>query len=88
VLQTRGTITDDVEHVPGGKTFFWAGEYSDNLNERATHVTDLNVFADFEPKLSPRPRTATSSSWPTSSPSCSSRCASSAAVPASWPWTR
>src|SRR4029450_13929285 len=24
VLQTRGTITDDVEHVPGGKTFFWA----------------------------------------------------------------
>ena len=53
VLQTRGTITDDVEHVPGGKTFFWAGEYSDNLNERATHVTDLNVFADFKPKLSP-----------------------------------
>ena len=53
VLQTRGTITDDVEHVPGGKTFFWAGEYSENLNERVTHVTDLNVFADFEPKLSP-----------------------------------
>src|SRR6476661_8810939 len=52
VLQTRGTITDDVEHVPGGKTFFWAGEYSDNLNERVTHVTDLNVFADFQPKLS------------------------------------
>jgi sugar/nucleoside kinase (ribokinase family) len=53
VLQTRGTITDDVEHVPGGKTFFWAGEYSDNLNERVTHATDLNVFADFQPKLSP-----------------------------------
>ena len=53
VLQTRGTITDDVEHVPGGKTFFWAGEYSDNLNERVTHATDLNVFETFEPKLSP-----------------------------------
>ena len=52
VLQTRGTVTDDVEHVPGGKTFFWAGEYSDNLNERVTHVTDLNVFETFEPKLS------------------------------------
>ena len=52
VLQTRGTITDDVEHVPGGKTFFWAGEYSDNLNERVTHATDLNVFETFEPKLS------------------------------------
>jgi sugar/nucleoside kinase (ribokinase family) len=38
--------------VPGGKTFFWAGEYSDNLNERVTHVTDLNVFETFEPKLS------------------------------------
>ena len=52
VLQTRGTITDDVEHVPGGKTFFWSGEYSDNLNERETLVTDLNVFETFEPKLS------------------------------------
>src|SRR4029079_5276200 len=27
VLRTRGTITDDVEVIPDGKTFFWAGEY-------------------------------------------------------------
>jgi len=53
VLQTRGTITDDVEHVEGGKTFFWAGEYHDNLNRRETLETSLNVFRDFEPKLSP-----------------------------------
>lgn len=53
VLQTRGTITDDVERVPGGKTFFWAGEYFDNLNRRETLQTSLNVFEDFEPKLSP-----------------------------------
>ncbi len=52
VLQTCGTVIDDVEHVPGGKTFFWAGEYSDNLNARLTHATDLNVFETFEPKLS------------------------------------
>jgi sugar/nucleoside kinase (ribokinase family) len=52
VLGTRGTITDDVEHVAGGKTFFWKGEYHDNLNSRETHVTDLNVFETFEPKLS------------------------------------
>jgi sugar/nucleoside kinase (ribokinase family) len=52
VLQTRGTVTDDVERVAGGKTFFWSGEYADNLNSRETLVTDLNVFADFEPKLS------------------------------------
>src|SRR3954469_23295277 len=52
VLRTRGTITDDVEHVAGGRTFFWKGVYSDNLNERETLVTDLNVFESFEPKLS------------------------------------
>ena len=34
-----------------GKTFFWSGRYSENLNERITLVTDLNVFADFKPKL-------------------------------------
>jgi sugar/nucleoside kinase (ribokinase family) len=53
VLRTRGTITDDVEHIPGGKTFFWAGEYHDNLNSRETLQTALNVFQDFQPKLSP-----------------------------------
>jgi sugar/nucleoside kinase (ribokinase family) len=53
VLRTRGTVTDDVEHVPGGKTFFWAGEYHDNLNSRQTLETSLNVFEDFQPKLSP-----------------------------------
>jgi sugar/nucleoside kinase (ribokinase family) len=53
VLRTRGTITDDVEHVPGGKTFFWAGEYHDNLNSRTTLETELNVFEHFQPKLSP-----------------------------------
>jgi sugar/nucleoside kinase (ribokinase family) len=52
VLRTRGTITDDVEHVAGGKTFFWAGEYHENLNVRRTLQTDLNVFESFDPKLS------------------------------------
>jgi sugar/nucleoside kinase (ribokinase family) len=51
-LRTRGTIVDDVEHVPGGKTFFWSGLYSDNLNMRETLQTDLNVFETFDPKLS------------------------------------
>jgi sugar/nucleoside kinase (ribokinase family) len=45
--------TIDVEGLEraAGKTFFWAGKYSENLNERTTLVTDLNVFADFKPKL-------------------------------------
>src|SRR5918996_3589520 len=48
----RGVNTDDIEHVPGGKTFFWRGEYEWNLNVRHTLDTQLNVFGDFEPKLS------------------------------------
>lgn len=52
LLGTRGTNTDDVERVPGGKTFFWQGKYHDDLNTRDTIVTELNVFETFEPKLS------------------------------------
>jgi sugar/nucleoside kinase (ribokinase family) len=57
-LRTRGTNTDDVEHVPGGKTFFWKGVYADDLNDRETLQTDLNVFEHFQPKLSPASRDA------------------------------
>jgi sugar/nucleoside kinase (ribokinase family) len=39
-----------LERAPG-KCFFWAGKYSENLNERVTLCTELNVFADFNPKL-------------------------------------
>ena len=56
VLRGRGVNTDDIEHVPGGKTFFWSGEYGWDFNDRTTHDTQLNVFADFEPKLSPASR--------------------------------
>jgi sugar/nucleoside kinase (ribokinase family) len=34
-----------------GKTFFWAGRYSTNMNERTTLATELNVFANFRPTL-------------------------------------
>jgi sugar/nucleoside kinase (ribokinase family) len=34
-----------------GKTFFWSGRYSQNLNERLTLATELNVFAEFKPQL-------------------------------------
>src|SRR5580658_6551430 len=36
-----------------GKTFFWAGRYNQNMNERTTLVTELNVFANFQPTLPP-----------------------------------
>jgi sugar/nucleoside kinase (ribokinase family) len=34
-----------------GKTFFWAGRYGQDPNERVTLATELNVFASFRPKL-------------------------------------
>ena len=58
ILRNRGVLTDDVEHVPGGKTFFWAGRYHRDINHRDTLQTDLNVFEDFQPKLSPPSRDA------------------------------
>jgi len=39
-----------LERAPG-KSFFWSGRYSQNMNERTTLVTELNVFASFRPKL-------------------------------------
>jgi sugar/nucleoside kinase (ribokinase family) len=56
ILQTRGTDTGDVEHVSGGKTFFWKGEYGWDLNSRETLDTQLNVFETFDPVLSPQAR--------------------------------
>ena len=58
ILHARGVLTDDVEHVRGGKTFFWAGRYHRDINQRDTLQTDLNVFEDFQPKLSAESRSA------------------------------
>jgi len=50
IFHGRKIDIEGLEHA-AGKTFFWAGKYSENLNERITLVTELNVFADFKPKL-------------------------------------
>src|SRR5437899_11649038 len=50
LLAGRGIDLAGLERVPG-KTFFWAGVYSADMNDRTTLRTDLNVFADFQPKL-------------------------------------
>ncbi len=49
-LASRGADTAGIERV-AGKTFRWAGRYSANLASRETLDTQLNVFADFRPKL-------------------------------------
>jgi len=51
LLQAHQIDLEGMQRVPGGKTFFWAGVYSADMNDRTTLVTDLNVFADFNPKL-------------------------------------
>ncbi|HLJ14620.1 MAG TPA: PfkB family carbohydrate kinase [Bryobacteraceae bacterium] len=56
LLASRGIDLEGLERVPG-KTFFWSGVYSDDMNDRSTLQTDLNVFAGFQPKLPPRYRT-------------------------------
>ena len=50
ILVDHGIDLSGLEKVPG-KTFFWSGVYSQNMNERTTLTTDLNVFADFNPNL-------------------------------------
>ncbi|HEV3152827.1 MAG TPA: PfkB family carbohydrate kinase [Candidatus Baltobacteraceae bacterium] len=50
VFRARGIDLNGLEHATG-KTFFWAGRYSQNMNERTTLATELNVFADFRPTL-------------------------------------
>ena len=50
LLVCKGVDIEGLEVVPG-KTFFWSGVYSADMNDRTTLATDLNVFADFQPKL-------------------------------------
>ncbi len=50
LLSGRNIDLDGLERV-AGKTFFWEGVYSADMNDRTTLRTDLNVFADFNPKL-------------------------------------
>jgi sugar/nucleoside kinase (ribokinase family) len=58
LLENHGVLTEDIERVPGGRSFFWRGRYEYDLNVAHTEDTQLGVFADFEPKLSERAQAA------------------------------
>ena len=49
-LASRGVDTAGVERA-AGRTFRWHGRYSSDLASRTTLDTQLNVFADFSPKI-------------------------------------
>jgi len=53
-LESRGIDTSGIKRVPGGKTFHWKGRYHDNMQDRDTLETCLNVFEGFDPGLSER----------------------------------
>ena len=57
-LTSHGIETADIERVDGGETFFWRGHYEHDLNVAHTDDTQLNVFAEFEPKLSETSRSS------------------------------
>lgn len=52
VFNRHSIDTTDLERVDAGKTFFWRGRYEYDLNTAHTLDTQLNVFAEFQPKLS------------------------------------
>jgi sugar/nucleoside kinase (ribokinase family) len=45
----RGIDIRGIQIPEGGKTFFWAGKYHNDMNSRDTLVTELNVLGTFDP---------------------------------------
>jgi len=49
LLRNKSINLDGVQVKEGEKSFFWSGKYSQNLNERETLITELNVLEHFDP---------------------------------------
>lgn len=50
-MRSRGIDLEGLQVKQGEKSFFWAGKYHYNMNDRDTLDTQLNVLADFKPVL-------------------------------------
>lgn len=57
LLREKGIELDGLEQA-AGRTFRWTGRYHDDVNERDTLDTQLNVFEQFHPKLPEAARNA------------------------------
>ncbi|MCQ2975861.1 MAG: PfkB family carbohydrate kinase [Bacteroidales bacterium] len=51
ILSNKNINVDGVKIVKEGKTMFWAGKYNQDMNQRTTLCTELNVFAEFNPEV-------------------------------------
>ena len=49
LLTQRDIDVSGIEIVHGGKTLFWSGKYRNDMNQRDTLDTQLNVLANFKP---------------------------------------
>lgn len=49
IFKSRDIQLDGVQIKKGEKSFFWSGKYHNDMNNRDTLVTELNVLADFDP---------------------------------------
>lgn len=49
LLRNKSINLDGVQVIADQDSFFWAGKYSQNLNERETLATELNVLENFDP---------------------------------------
>ena len=58
VFKGRRINLDGLQRIKGAKSFFWSGEYGFDLNVAKTRDTQLNVLAEFQPKLNESQRTA------------------------------
>lgn len=58
LFKSRGINTAGLERNPNGKTFHWTGYYEYDMNQAHTVDTQLNVFADFDPKVPKELRSA------------------------------
>ena len=72
IFRGRRVDTQGLERADG-KTFFWAGKYSENMNERTTLATELNVFAEFKPRCPRRINPRRTFFWPISIRRCKPR---------------
>jgi len=51
LLISKGIDISEVQIEKDGKSFFWSGKYHDNMNKRDTLETQINVLANFDPKI-------------------------------------
>ena len=51
LLVSKGIDISEVQIEKSGKSFFWSGKYYHNMNKRDTLETQVNVLANFDPKI-------------------------------------